>query len=231
MDTKQDTLLIWGSGSQAMIYLSLAKELGRPCVVVDPRRVATPDWARGIQFFGREDSIAGAMSTASQFLVAIGGEHGGPRHSISLALEDAGLTPISLIDESSDIKNSAKIGAGSYIGQKVIVNIGTRIGRDAILNTGCSIDHECSIGVGVHIMGAAALAGRVKVGDFTVIGTNATILPDISVGRGAYIGAGAVITKDVVDNAVVVGVPGRTIRERVVSRDEVSVQLISNAMI
>lgn len=44
------------------------------------------------------------------------------------------------------------------------------------------------------------------------IGVNVTILPGITVGENAVIGAGAVVTHDVPDNAVVVGNPARVIK-------------------
>ena len=44
------------------------------------------------------------------------------------------------------------------------------------------------------------------------IGGGATILPGISIGRNAMVGAGAVVTKSVPDNAVVVGNPARIVR-------------------
>ncbi len=44
------------------------------------------------------------------------------------------------------------------------------------------------------------------------IGANATILPGVIIGENAMVGAGAVVTKDVPDNAIVVGNPARLIR-------------------
>lgn len=44
------------------------------------------------------------------------------------------------------------------------------------------------------------------------IGGNATILPGITIGKNAMIGAGTVVTKDVPDNALVVGNPGRIVK-------------------
>lgn len=44
------------------------------------------------------------------------------------------------------------------------------------------------------------------------IGANATLLPGITIGENAMIGAGSVVTKDVPDNAIVVGNPARIIR-------------------
>jgi acetyltransferase-like isoleucine patch superfamily enzyme len=43
------------------------------------------------------------------------------------------------------------------------------------------------------------------------IGSNATILPNLTVGEGAIVGAGAVVTRDVPDFAVVAGVPAKII--------------------
>lgn len=50
-----------------------------------------------------------------------------------------------------------------------------------------------------------------KVKKHASIGSGATILPGITIGEGAMVGAGSVVTKDVPDNAVVVGNPARII--------------------
>ena len=44
------------------------------------------------------------------------------------------------------------------------------------------------------------------------IGANATLLPGITIGENAMVGAGAVVTKDVPEDAVVVGNPAKVIR-------------------
>lgn len=56
--------------------------------------------------------------------------------------------------------------------------------------------------------------GPVEVGDYVYIGPRAIILPNVRIGRGAVVGAGAVVTQDVPEYAVVGGVPARFIRER-----------------
>jgi acetyltransferase-like isoleucine patch superfamily enzyme len=54
----------------------------------------------------------------------------------------------------------------------------------------------------------------VRVGAWADIGTNAVILPGVTVGRGAIVGAGAVVTKDVPPFAIVAGVPAAFLRWR-----------------
>ena len=55
---------------------------------------------------------------------------------------------------------------------------------------------------------------QVTIGDDVWIGTRAIILPGVTIGNGVIIGAGAVVTKDVPDYAIVGGVPARVIRFR-----------------
>ncbi len=54
----------------------------------------------------------------------------------------------------------------------------------------------------------------VRVSAWADIGTNAVLLPGVTVGKGAMVGAGAVVTKDVPDFAVVAGVPAQFLRWR-----------------
>ena len=57
-----------------------------------------------------------------------------------------------------------------------------------------------------------SISGEVVIGDGVFIGTNATLLPRISIGNWATIGAGAVVLKDVPPYAVVVGNPAKVLR-------------------
>ena len=54
----------------------------------------------------------------------------------------------------------------------------------------------------------------VVIEDDSDLGVNSVILPGVRVGRGAVVGAGAVVTEDVPDYAVVAGVPARVLRMR-----------------
>jgi hypothetical protein len=59
-----------------------------------------------------------------------------------------------------------------------------------------------------------SIPGHVKIKDFVWCGANVTILPGVTVGEGAIIGACSVITKDIPDYAIVAGNPAREIGRR-----------------
>ena len=62
-------------------------------------------------------------------------------------------------------------------------------------------------------MGAAAIAGSVTVRKSSNIGTNATILPGIKIGKNSFVGAGSLVNKDVTNNVVVVGSPCKILKK------------------
>lgn len=56
--------------------------------------------------------------------------------------------------------------------------------------------------------------GNIKIEDYAFIGLNSVVLPGIKIGRGAIIGAGSVVTKDIPPYAIAVGVPAKIIKSR-----------------
>jgi acetyltransferase-like isoleucine patch superfamily enzyme len=66
----------------------------------------------------------------------------------------------------------------------------------------------------VPIIQTELVIRRVTVEDGADIGVNAVLLPGVTVGRGAIVGAGAVVTRDVAPMTVVAGVPARVIGNR-----------------
>ncbi|MDR2408905.1 MAG: acetyltransferase [Bacteroidales bacterium] len=143
------------------------------------------------------------------YAVAIGGSHGLDRVRISIKLKDYGLIPITVIHPSAYVSNTSILKEGVQILPMSKLCPRTEVGEFSIINTGASVDHECSIGKGVHIAPNAVLCGCVEIGDYSFIGANATILPRIKIGKNVIIGAGAVVTKDVKNNIVLAGNPGR----------------------
>lgn len=115
------------------------------------------------------------------------------------------------IHPSAVVSQSASIGPGSVVMHGAIVQSDVKIGNHCIVNTGATIDHECEIGDYVHISPNATLCGNVHVGQGSWIGAGVTVIPGIKIGRWCTIGAGSVVTKNIPDNSVAVGMPCRVI--------------------
>jgi sugar O-acyltransferase (sialic acid O-acetyltransferase NeuD family) len=118
------------------------------------------------------------------------------------------LSPLAIIG-TFDVK----IGDGSNVLSGAVFSNGTILGKGCIVYYNSIITHDCTIGDFVEISPSVTLLGRSQVGSYSQIGSNTTILPDIKIGKNVIIGAGSVVTKNLPDNCVAVGIPAQIIKE------------------
>ena len=90
--------------------------------------------------------------------------------------------------------------------EAISVGNGCSLGMEVLLLTS---DHE--IGEPGHRAGAQA-PKPILVGNGVWIGARATLMPGVTVGDGAIIGAGSLVTRDVPSNVLCVGVPAKVLR-------------------
>ncbi|TKG95375.1 CatB-related O-acetyltransferase [Puteibacter caeruleilacunae] len=160
------------------------------------------------------------------------------------------ISKLAFIDYRSNINKRARIchqvkvfssnvSAYTYIGPRSKV-VNASIGKFV------SIASDCSIGLASHshyFMSTSPIftarknstkhrwvendsydpVQKVNIGNDVWIGTKAIIMGGVEIGNGAIIGAGAIVTKDVPDYAIVVGIPGRIVRYRF--RDDIIKEL------
>lgn len=119
----------------------------------------------------------------------------------------------SVISKSCEIGSfDTRIGQGATIIGNAVITNDVIIGESALIYMNTSITHDVKIGNFVQISPGVSILGRSSIGDFSLIGAGAVVLPDIEIGRNCIIGAGTVVTKNIPDNSVVVGTPGKIIK-------------------
>ncbi len=108
------------------------------------------------------------------------------------------------------------------------------IGNDTIIGDHATLDGRDKLIIGNHVDIASdvmlfnsqhdinhpefvPMSAPVKIEDYVFIGPRAIILPGVTIGKGAIVGAGAVVTKDVGAGTIVGGVPAKPIKERQLS--------------
>ena len=145
-----------------------------------------------------------------------------------------------LIRSGSVIYSGVKIGDNFQSGHNVLIRENTEIGDDVLIGTNSVVDGNCKIGnnisiqTNVYVTAYTIIEDDVFLGPCSVttndkymragvelkgpiikkgarIGGNSTLLPGITIGERAVVGAGAVVTKDVESEEVFIGIPSTRI--------------------
>lgn len=133
----------------------------------------------------------------------------------------------------AQIREGAELGEGCVVGRGAYIDTRVRIGRRCKLEDYALVYAPAELGDGVFVGPAAVLtndvypravnsdgtlkrghdwqAVGVTVREGASIGARAVVVGGVAIGRWALVGAGAVVTRDVPDHALVVGVPARRV--------------------
>ena len=154
-------------------------------------------------------------------------------HSTADASDSAEIGEGTSIWHQCQIRERARIGQNCILGKGVYVDAGVIVGSNVKIQNYVSIFDgvtiEDGVFIGPHVCftndnlprainpnGTLKAADEWEAGDILVkygasLGANATLLPEVTVGRWAMVGSGAVVTRDVPDYGLVVGNPARLI--------------------
>lgn len=145
-------------------------------------------------------------------VIAVSGHE--TRRALDLRVRSAGLE-FGAIRAPTHVRGpGVEIGEGAILCDFTMITASAKIGRHFHANIYSYVAHDCVIGDFVTLAPRVCINGNTVVEDDVYIGTGAVLkqgMPDkpLRIGKGAVIGMGAVVTKDVEPGAVVVGNPAR----------------------
>jgi sugar O-acyltransferase (sialic acid O-acetyltransferase NeuD family) len=146
------------------------------------------------------------------FFCAIGDNNA--RAKIVRLAERLGWKPATLVHPSAILASTVEIGAGSYIGPASVISVDTKIGAHVIIDMHVSIGHDAVLKDFCAVFPGARISGCCCLGEYALVGSNATLLPGTRVGERAVVGASSLAHGSVEPDTTILGVPARVIQRR-----------------
>jgi len=179
-------------------------------------------------YIGKVPKGAGATAREISFVkeIIIGSDCAlGPNAVIYYDVEIGHNT---LIGDGASIREEVKIGHHCVVGRYVTINYNCQIGNDSKIMSHTNITGNSMVGNNVFISVQVTTVNdnividrdyqetRIKgptIEDNATIGAGAILLPAIKIGEGAFIGSGALVTKNIPHHVLALGMPARIIKE------------------
>lgn len=125
-------------------------------------------------------------------------------------------TPGRFVSHLARILTGIEIHPGATIGKRFVIDhgMGVVIGETTVIGDDCFIYQGVTLGAGVEARQGEKTRGVKRhptLGNNVVVGSGAEIQGNVKVGNNVRVASGSIVLKDVPDNSIVVGVPGRVL--------------------
>ncbi|WP_156901279.1 hypothetical protein [Azohydromonas australica] len=132
------------------------------------------------------------------------------RPAAHAAAAAAGLLPASpMVSARAVVSPLASLAPGCLVGHHAVIGACVRLHHDTLVMHNAVIGHDCEIGDNTVVLPGAWIGGYVSVGCGGFIGANSVISPRLRLGRNVMLAPGAACLRDVPDDILVIGNPGR----------------------
>jgi sugar O-acyltransferase (sialic acid O-acetyltransferase NeuD family) len=138
---------------------------------------------------------------------------GDPRTITKVVEKFKGYNFPNLVHGSVVKDQSVIMESGNIFTAGCILTVDIEIGNYNIFNLNSTIGHDTKIGDCNVFNPGANISGSVRIGSKNLFGTNSTVLQGLAIGSNSIIGASSLINKNVDNNLVVVGVPGKELKK------------------
>ena len=190
----------------------MARELLAPLRSQWQGQIVFADRERGPSVYGLQVISDDDLGPRDHYVIGIGDSKA--RQRVDERLTARGARPVDLRARTAITGPEVHIGPGGVLCDFTIITASVKIGRQFQCNVYAHVSHDCVIGDYVTLAPKVCINGNVHIEDYAWIGAGAIIkngVPGrpIVIGRGAIVGCGAVVVRDVAPGATVMGVPAR----------------------
>lgn len=207
-------IVVIGGGGHAKVIISILRkqdiyDIAGYTDIVDRGKILE------VKYLGTDDILEYLFKEKNVKNAVIGIGHANKsnlRQKVVKNLKKIGFQFPQITSPTSVVNEAVKIKKGTVVMDGVVINSGSSIGEFSILNTRSSIDHDCQIDDFVHIAPAVTLCGGVIISRNSFIGAGTIVVQYKKITSDCIIGAGSVVTRDILDSGVYVGNPIRKIR-------------------
>ncbi|MGL5980481.1 MAG: acetyltransferase [Phocaeicola sp.] len=206
--------VIFGAGTYGEVYLAYLQEAGVEVVgFIDDNENLWGKEIGGVKILGGKDLLPQlfAMNDAQAIYCPIGNNKF--RVKILTYAEELGYKTPNFIHKSVIVSPNVTIGKGVYILPNGCIMPHTTIEDYVMMSVGVNVAHHTKLCKGVFLAAGVNVGASMKLCEYVYAGTSSTFVIGIkTIGSNALIGAGAVVLKDVEENAVMAGVPAKLLR-------------------
>lgn len=197
-------VVIIGAGGHGKVAADIIRCAGDQVLGFLDDGEGIPDYIAGIPYLGKIENYVNYPGVS--FLIAIGNAQ--VRERIAQRLQ--GVSWHTAIHPAAVVSGlETSVGEGSVIMAGAVVNPGAVIGSHCIINTCAVVEHDDYLEDYVHISVGARLGGVVRVGKGSWVGIGAVVSNCLNVCERCMIGAGAAVVRDLDEPGIYVGVPAR----------------------
>lgn len=209
-----ENIIIFGAGGHAKTVIGVL-ECGEKWqlsgLVVDDDNLSSGKRVLGYEILGNRSAFPILQSKGIvKGFVAVGDNIA--RAEIAVSMQKSGFSLVNIVHPSACIMKDVIVCEGTFINAFCIIGAECRVGLSAIIQPQTSLGHESFIGDYVQFSPGVHIGGKVRIGDRSFFGPGAVVFPSVTIGRNVSVGANTVVNKDVPDNAVIVGNPGRIVK-------------------
>lgn len=129
-------------------------------------------------------------------------------------LVDLGARFVNVIHPTVIIGRNVRLGTGIILCPRVILSCDIEVGDHVGINMHSVVSHDARIGPYSQLSNLCDVTGGVTLGEGVFMGSKSTVLPQVSIGAWANIGAASAVVRDLPEHQTVMGVPARPVPAR-----------------